>query len=222
VSSIPRKTVALLAASGAMLLAAAPSVAQAPGTHQHSFGDAAKWAHYFDDPERDQWQKPHEVIQALGLKPDDLVADIGAGTGYFSMRLANFVPQGRVYGVDIEPDMVKYLAERAQKAGVKNVTALAGKADGPNLPRKVDIALMVDVFHHIENRAQYFKNLKASLKPGGRLAIIDFNATSPSGPPLPERVPVAQVKDELAAAGYAVAAEHDFLPNQYYVIFTAR
>ena len=196
--------------------------AQAPHTHEHSFSDAEKWAHSFDDPERDKWQKPHEVIMALALKPGDLVADIGSGTGYFSMRLANFVPRGRVYGVDLEPEMVRYLAARAQKAGAKNVTAIAGKADRPNLPRKVDVVLMVDVFHHIADRSQYFRNLKASLKPGARVAIIDFNQTSSMGPPVAERVPVAKVKEELAAAGYAVAAEHAFLPDQYYVVFTAR
>ena len=93
-------------ALGFALSPGGPVAAQTPHTHQHSFGDADKWAKVFDDPERDAWQKPHEVIQALALKPDAVVADIGAGTGYFSVRLAHMVPQGRVYGVDTEPDMV--------------------------------------------------------------------------------------------------------------------
>ena len=88
----------------------------------------------FDDPRRDEWQKPHEVIQALALKPDAVVADIGSGTGYFAVRLANMVPKGRVYGVDIEPDMVKYLAERAKREKRGNVTAVAGVPDDPKLP----------------------------------------------------------------------------------------
>src|SRR5262252_498858 len=90
------------------------AAAQSPHTHQHSFGDAEKWAHVFDDPERDAWQKPHEVIKALALKPDAAVADLGAGTGYFSARLANMFPKATVYAVDLEPDMAKYLGERAQ------------------------------------------------------------------------------------------------------------
>ncbi|MDP2240533.1 MAG: class I SAM-dependent methyltransferase [Burkholderiales bacterium] len=88
------------------------AVAQSPHTHEHSFSGAEKWAQVFDDPQRDAWQKPHEVIQALALKPDAIIADIGSGTGYFSMRFAHMAPKGRVYGVDTEPDMVKYLAAR--------------------------------------------------------------------------------------------------------------
>src|SRR5258706_8651205 len=98
---------------GAIL--AQPAHAQSPHTHQHRFGDAEKWSHVFDDPQRDAWQKPHEVIKALALKPDAVVADLGAGTGYFSARLANRLREGKVYAVDIEPDMVKYLSERAKR-----------------------------------------------------------------------------------------------------------
>ena len=195
------------------------SVAQSPGTHQHGFGGAHQWAQYFDDPKRDGWQKPHEVIQALALEPDTVVADIGSGTGYFSVRLAHFVPKGRVYGVDTEPDMVKYLADRAKREGLHNVTSLAGKAASPGLPVKVDLILMVDVFHHISNRDQYFKKLKESLKPGGRLALIDFNEASPVGPPPADRIAADRVKAELGRAGYALAAEHTFLPNQYFLVF---
>jgi ubiquinone/menaquinone biosynthesis C-methylase UbiE len=100
-------------AVAALAALAGLSAAQTPHTHQHGFGDAEKWAHVFDDPERDAWQKPHQVIQALGLKPDAVVADLGAGTGYFSVRLARMLPKGKVYAVDLEPDMVKYLGERA-------------------------------------------------------------------------------------------------------------
>ena len=90
-------------AAAAMLSIASPAVAQSPQSHQHSFGDAEKWAHVFDDPKRDEWQKPHEVIQALALKPGAAVADIGAGTGYFAARLANMLGKGRVYAADVEP-----------------------------------------------------------------------------------------------------------------------
>ena len=114
------------------------AVAQTPSTHQHSFGDAGKWAHVFDDPKRDAWQKPHEVIQALALKPDAVVADIGSGTGYFAVRLANMVPKGRVYGVDVEPEMVKYLGERARREKRSNVVALAGASDDPRLPETLE------------------------------------------------------------------------------------
>ncbi|HSJ96075.1 MAG TPA: class I SAM-dependent methyltransferase, partial [Myxococcota bacterium] len=104
---------ALALGAGAALLAGA-AAAQSPHTHQHRFSDAERWARVFDDPERDAWQKPHEVIQALELAPDAVVAVIGSGTGNFAVRLENMLPRGRVYGVDVEPDMVRYLAQRAR------------------------------------------------------------------------------------------------------------
>jgi predicted methyltransferase len=196
-----------------------PAAAQSPQTHQHSFGDAEKWAQIFDDPKRDAWQKPHEVIQALALKPDAVIADIGSGTGYFSVRFANMTPKGRVYGVDTEPDMVKFLAERAKREGLKNVTAVTGAPDDPRLPEQADLIILVDVYHHVGDRERYFRQLQNSLKPGGRLAVIDFRMDSPEGPPRSARIAPDRVKTELKRAGYALAQEHSFLPHQYFLVF---
>ena len=198
---------------------AGPAAAQSTDTHQHRFGDADKWAHVFDDPGRDAWQKPHEVIQALALASDAVVADIGSGTGYFSARFARMVPKGRVYGVDIEPDMVKYLAERAKREKLANVIAIAGAPDDARLPERADLIIMVDVFHHIDDRERYFRKLHGSLKPGGRIAIIDFRADSPVGPPKSARVAPEQVEAELQSAGFAVDRRFTFLPNQYFLVF---
>lgn len=210
---------ALILLIAAALPLSAP--AQSPHTHQHSFGNAEKWAQVFDDPDRDAWQKPHEVIQALKLQPDAVIADIGSGTGYFSARFANMVPQGRVYGVDTEPDMVKYLAARAKREGLKNITAVQAKPGDPGLPEKADLIIYVDVYHHVDDRIQYFRRLQNSLKPGGRLAIIDFTMDSPAGPPKSARIAPEQVKTELQRAGYLLAEEHAFLPNQYFLVFRA-
>ncbi|HYC14691.1 MAG TPA: class I SAM-dependent methyltransferase, partial [Stellaceae bacterium] len=195
--------------------------AESPSTHQHSFSGAERWAHIFDDPERDKWQKPHEVIEALKLAPTALVADIGSGTGYFAVRFANMVPKGKVYGVDIEPDMVKYLSNRAKREKRTNIVAIKGAPDDPRLPRKVDLVLMVDVFHHIENRDAYLQELRRALKPGGRIAIIDFRLESPDGPPRDARIAPDRVTEELKAAGYRLSDTYDFLPNQYFLVFTA-
>jgi len=200
-------------------LVALPGLAQSPATHQHSFGDAQKWSHVFDDPERDAWQKPHEVIQALALKSDAVVADVGAGTGYFSTRLAHMLKDGRVYAVDIEPDMVQYLAERAKKEGRANMIAVTGAADSPRLPAKVDLVLFVDVYHHVEKRERYFRGLRKSLNSGGRVAIIDFRLDSPDGPPREARIAPDQVKAEMKKAGYVLVSEHAFLPRQYFLVF---
>jgi SAM-dependent methyltransferase len=202
-----------------LLLGAVTAYGQTPSTHQHQFRDAEKWAHVFDDPKRDEWQKPHQVIQALKLAPDAVVADVGAGTGYFSVRLATMLPKGKVYAVDVEPDMVKHLAERAKRDGRKNMQAVQGAPDDAKLPEKVDLILFVDVHHHIEEREQYFRKLRASLKPGGRVAIIDFRLDSREGPPRAARIAPEKVKAELKSAGYSLAEEHGFLPNQYFLIF---
>ena len=211
------KTILVLLSCGAV---PGPADAQSPHTHQHGFGDAGKWAQVFDDPKRDAWQKPHQVIQALALKPDAVIADLGSGTGYFSARFASMLPKGRVYGVDTEPDMVKYLAQRAQREGLKNVIAVAGAPGDPRLPEKADLIILVDVYHHVGDRENYFRKLGASLKPGGRLAIIDFRMDSPEGPPRAARLDPGQVKAELKRAGYELAQEHAFLPRQYFLVFS--
>ncbi len=201
------------------VLIAGPSAAQSPHTMDHGFSGAERWAKSFDDPKRDASQKPREVIEALGLKADSIIADIGSGTGYLSVRLARVVPKGRVYGVDIEPDMVKYLAKRAEREGLKNLTAVMGTPGDPRLPEKADLAIMVNVFHHVADRERYFRNLRQSLKVGGRIAIIDHSMDSQEGPPRSARVAPEHVKAELKSAGYAFVQEHGFLPTQYFLVF---
>jgi predicted methyltransferase len=206
----------------AVLLAAIALAAcgQHDAHYHHRFDDAEKWARVFDDPARDTWQKPDEVIRALGLATDAKVADIGAGTGYFAVRLARAAPAGRVYAVDSEPDMVRYLGERAKREGLANLVAVQATEGGPKLPEPVDVALLVDAYHHIPSRADYFVALRSALRPGGRVAIVDFRLDGSRGPPRAARVPPDAVKQELARAGYALAAEYDFLLDQYFLVFT--
>ncbi len=192
--------------------------ASTEGFHRH-FNDAEKWAKEFDNPERDAWQKPDELLDALRLQPTMLVADIGAGTGYFSARLAKRLPQGKVFAADVEPDMVHYLGARAEREHLTNLTPLQGRADTANLPEPVDLILVVDTYHHIDDRTRYFAALQSSLRPGGRLVIVDFKADSPSGPPPQHRIAPERVTQELAAAGFTLADKFEFLPRQYGLIF---
>ena len=146
------------------------------GAFHRKFEGAEKWAKEFDNPERDAWQKPEEILDALHLKPNSSVADVGAGTGYFSVRIAKRIPEGKIFAVDIEPDMVRYLGERAQRERLNNLVPVQASPDAANLPEPADVVLVVDTYHHIANRTQYFAKLKSSLRSAGRLAIIDFKA----------------------------------------------
>lgn len=205
------------------LLLLAPAAAQHKDGHNahHRFQAAEAWAKKFDDPKRDTWQKPNEVIQALQLKPDAIVADIGAGTGYFATKLARALPRGKVFAVDAEPDMVRYLAARAQRESLDNLVAVAAEAGNPRLPEKTDLVILVNTYHHIDKRESYFRELQAALKPGGRIAVVDFTMESPEGPPPKARIAPERVKKEMAGAGYTLTQERAFLANQYFLVFDA-
>ena len=213
----------VLTAIALMLSAFVPALAQQPQPQkpqhmEHKFDDPARYAKSFDDPARDAWQMPARVIEALQLKAGTTVADIGAGTGYFSMRLAK-VPGVSVVAVDIEPKMVEYLKQRAQKEHAMNVTAVLAGPASPNLPEPVDVILVVDTYHHLPNRPAYFRDLRKSLKSGGRIAIVDFRKDAPEGPPAHFRFTPQQIQDEMKQAGYELQSAHDFLPRQHFLIF---
>ncbi|MCC3243788.1 class I SAM-dependent methyltransferase [Methylocystis sp. WRRC1] len=193
--------------------------AMGDGGYHHRFEDAEKWAKQFDKPDRDAWQKPDQVLDALKLAPNASVADIGAGTGYFSVRIAKRVPQGKVFSADIEKDMVRYLGERAKKEGLANIVPVQASPESANLSEPVDVILLVDAYHHIGNRVDYFKKLQSSLKPGGKLVIIDFRMENTDGPPKEHRVSIEKATEELKSAGYSLIETQDFLPRQYLAVF---
>lgn len=186
------------------------------GSAHHRFENAEEWAARFEDPERDAWQKPDEVIAAMDIPHGGKVADIGAATGYFPVRIARSHPDATVYGVDIEPDMVRYLGERAQKEGLSNIHPVLGEPADPKLPEQVDRVLLVDTYHHISERPAYFSNLAKSLRPGARLIVVDFKVDAPRGPE--HKLPPQKVVEELGSAGYRKVGERD-LPYQYVLIF---
>jgi len=183
------------------------------------FDDAEHWAKVFDSPERDAWQRPDQVIAALNLAPTATVADLGAGTGYFSVRLARALPQGHVFAADIEPKLLTYLRERATREHLENLTAVHAWAESSGLREPVDLVLVVDTYHHVQDRVAYFHRLAEQLRPRGRLVIIDFKKGVPMGPPDSEKVAPEDVVKELAAAGYRIQSELTLLPNQYFLIF---
>ncbi len=190
----------------------------------HRFERADEWTAQFDNPTRDAWQKPEAVLAALNLRPDMAVADVGAGTGYFAVRLARAVPRGRVYAVDIEPDMVRYLGERAASEGLANLTPVLGEVTDPRIPAEVDVAIVVDTYHHIADPTDFFGRLRDRLRPGGTLAIVDFKKDAPDDAPGPP--PAMRIADEIVAAHLKklglshVRTDRDSLPYQYIVLMT--
>lgn len=189
-----------------------------PGEMHHAFTNAEEWAKTFDDPARDAWQRPDEVVRTLELAEDHTVADLGAGTGYFTVRLARAVPRGTVIATDIEPDMLRYLEQRAQKEQLPNVRTLKGSATGSGLsPKSVDRILIVHVWHHLEDRATWARDLAAALRPGGKLVIVDFRLDATRGPPPKHRLAAETIVKELEAAGLRASVSPAVLPDQYAV-----
>jgi len=191
-------------------------------TVQHPFDDADRWAKVFDDPGRDTWQKPSEVAKALGLKPGMVVADLGAGTGYFARTLSEAVrPGGMVLALDVEPSMVRYLAARARKEGLENLVPVLALPDDPFLPKgRIDRVLIVDTYHHLSSRLDYFRRMRGSMAPGGKVAVADFQKRPlPVGPPPEHKLEPQFVIQEMNEAGWRLVEEKDFLPYQYFLIF---
>jgi cyclopropane fatty-acyl-phospholipid synthase-like methyltransferase len=177
-----------------------------------------------EDPARDAYQKPHEVITALELKPGEVIADIGSGSGYFTLRLAAHVgDSGRVYGVDIDPEMVRYLNRRVRDVALRGVHVILADPDDPLLPEPVDRFLIVDTWHHIGNQAKYLTLMRKLLKPGGQIVMIDFQKRElPLGPPLAMKVAREALIQQMEANGFRLVMEHTFLPYQYFLVFEAK
>jgi ubiquinone/menaquinone biosynthesis C-methylase UbiE len=200
--------------------------APAPPTEMHQrHADAQAYIASLEDPARDAWQKPEEVVAALQLREGEAVADVGAGSGYFTLRLAKAVGErGRVYAVDISPDMVRHLNRRLRDAGVRNVCTVLSEPADPLLPdASVDRVLIVDTWHHVEDQPAYLERLKRVLKPGGQVVHIDFQKRElPVGPPVSMKIAREDLVKQMEAAGFRLANEHSFLPYQYFLVFTPR
>lgn len=216
-------TAGLLLASGVSAQQAEPDSQRGELRHHaahHRFDDAERWSRQFDDPARDAWQKPQEVVALLALEPGMTVADVGAGTGYFLGHLASAVGEtGAVVGLDIEPSMVRFMTERAEREGWSQVEARQVDPDDPGLaPDSVDRVLIVNTWHHIGERRAYAANLRQALKQGGRVVIVDFTRESSHGPPPSQRLDPETVVEELAAAGLEASVANETLPEQYVVV----
>jgi SAM-dependent methyltransferase len=174
-----------------------------------------------EDPARMEWQKPDEVLQALKLGPQDVVGEIGAGPGFFTLRLARRVRH--VYAVDVEPRLLPVLRDRLAAAALRNVTPVLGLAEHPLLPRGAcDLVLMVDTLHHLPDRVAYLRAMAEALRPGGRMAIVDWHKRElPVGPVVEHKVAREEALLACEQAGLALVDEPSFLPYQYFLALRA-
>jgi ubiquinone/menaquinone biosynthesis C-methylase UbiE len=208
-----------------LVLIGASALAQeaaTPHEMRHRHRDPNAYIASLEDPARDAYQKPEEVLAALDLHEGEVVADIGAGPGYFALRFARAVgDEGRVYAVDVSPDMVRHLNRRLRDEGIRNVVTVLADPDDPLLPDgSVDRFVIVDTWHHVEDQPGYLAKMKRMLRPGGRVVHIDFHKRDlPVGPPTSMKIARDDIVAQMEEAGYRLAGEHDFLPYQYFLVF---
>ncbi len=178
-------------------------------------------ADWLERTERQQEERTDLLLDALNLKPTDIVADIGAGTGYFSFRLAKAVPQGRVLAEDIQPEMIQYLNEGKRKQKINNVQPVLGTITDPKLaPGSLDLALFVDAYHEFSNPHEMMRQIVKSLKPGGRVVLVEYRAEDPNVPIKGlHKMSVAQATREMQAVGLKLLRSDERLPWQHILIF---
>jgi ubiquinone/menaquinone biosynthesis C-methylase UbiE len=182
-------------------------------------------AGWLERSEREQEEAPSKAIEALELQPGMVVADIGAGSGYYTSRIAKRLgPAGRVYATDIQPGMIELLNRRIANDGLTNVTTILGTMDDPKLPpRSVDLAIMVDVYHELQQPQLFLQRLKDAFKPGGRLVLLEFRKEDATVPILEvHKMSVAEVKAELEAEGFALERVIHVLPWQHIIVLRVK
>jgi len=180
-------------------------------------------ADWLNRPEREKEENPEGALDAIGIRPGMIVADVGAGTGYMSLRMARRVgPSGKVYANDLQPEMLRRLRENAAKAGINNVETVLGAEDDPKLPAgRIDLVLLVDVYHEFSQPQKMIDRIRDALAPGGRLVLLEYRKEDPNVPILPEhKMSVAQVKAEIEPEGFVLSQVIETLPRQHILILT--
>lgn len=175
-----------------------------------------------EGPDRDAWQRPDQIMDALGIADGAKVADLGAGGGYFTVRLARRVgPNGLIYAEDIQPQMIEAIERRVRREGLRNIRTVLGKPDDPGLPpATLDAVLIVDSYHELEAPIALLRNVAAALRPKGRLGVVDFKKEAGGpGPAIEERVTPDLIIREAGEAGLRLLKEEGFLPYQFLLVF---
>jgi ubiquinone/menaquinone biosynthesis C-methylase UbiE len=207
------------------LLAAQDAVKRDPHQMHRLHRDPQAYIGALEDPKRDAHQKPHEVVHALGLKPGEVVADIGAGSGYFTFHLARHVGEnGKIYAVDVSPDMILHINRRIRDTKATNIVSVLADPNDPLLPdQSVNRLFVCNVWHHVGNQTNYLSLMKKMLKPGGEIVMIDFHKKElPVGPPLQTKIAREDLIKQIESNGFRLTKEHTFLPYQYFLVFAPK
>ena len=202
------------------------------GEHKFQVLSRAIWANGYiamlERPERERFQRVDLIFAALGLRTGEKVADVGAGSGYFTIPVAREVgPSGIVWAVDVVPEMLDYLSRRLRMEKLENVRMILAKRDDPMLPAgTIETIVMIDALHYVTDRVAFAAKLRHALVPRGRLVLIDYRPKPweerPWGPPPEQQIPREKLDEEMVEAGFKVAEQFDFLPEQYFVIYRPR
>jgi ubiquinone/menaquinone biosynthesis C-methylase UbiE len=223
---IPGRALRLSAPLAALALTISLA-AQSPGRHPvsgrvYALPMGVQGASWLDRPEREQEEHTDLAVRLLRLQRGTTVADIGAGSGYFTVRMARAVgPDGKVFATDMQPGMLELLGKAVAAAKLTNVVPVLGAADNPRLPAgSIDLALMVDVYHELSQPQTVLRHIRDALKPDGRLVLIEYRAEDPAVPIRPEhKMTKAQVRLEVEPEGFRQASVHDDLPRQHLIVF---
>jgi SAM-dependent methyltransferase len=197
---------------------------QKAGINPHDlkpFEEVEKYIQFLERPDRVRWQKPDEVVKALGLAGSETLVDVGAGSGYFTFRFAKALPKGKVIATDTQPEMIRHIHHKAMSEGISNVEPRIAKPDDPGVPSDADLVFVCDVLHHVPNRSEWLKKLHAQMPGGSRVAIIEFKSGKlPEGPPESVKIPKTEVIRLCTEAGFTLKEDRpDLLPYQDFLVF---
>ncbi|MBK03938.1 MAG: hypothetical protein CL932_04150 [Deltaproteobacteria bacterium] len=185
------------------------------------FKDIQKYIQMLERKDRSSWQKPDVVVKALGLKGHEKIADVGAGSGYFSFRFAKVLPKGKVYSIDVEPEMLRYIHHTTIVKGINNVFIVFGEAGNPKVPKDSNVVFICDVLHHVQKRALWLKRIFDAVASGTRIVVLEFKEGKlPKGPPAKMKIPKKSLIKMFTKAGFKMHSEKPkLLPYQEFIVF---
>jgi ubiquinone/menaquinone biosynthesis C-methylase UbiE len=185
------------------------------------FADVEKYIEFLERSDRAIWQKPDTVVLSMGLKGTETIADVGAGSGYFSFRFTDKLPKGKVIAIDIEPEMIRHIHHKVMSSNIKNIEVILASADDPKIPEKVDIVFICDVLHHLKNRDKWLDKLYSEINKGAKLILIEFKEGNlPEGPPENIKISAKEMLTVVKAAGFELIENNtSILPYQNYFVF---